>query len=105
MNLNVHAILQLSSRGIPCHISNSCTVHSIRAWELWVFLLPHRCLTNDADQNRSSPECRGQVNDPIKGVKMVHVFKRWCMINRYQKMSLQFVLYIFKKGSILLTHF
>lgn len=29
MNLNVHAISQLSSRGIPCHISNSWPVHSL----------------------------------------------------------------------------
>lgn len=45
-----------------------------------------RCLTNDADQNCSSPECCGQVNDSIEGVEMVHVIKKvvvTCMINRY----------------------
>lgn len=83
MNLNVHAISQLSSRGIPCHISNSWPVHSLWAWELWVFLLPHRCLTNDADQNCSSPECCGKVYYPIKGIEIVRAFKRWCMINRH----------------------
>jgi len=48
-------------------------------WELWVFLLPHRCLTNDADQNCSSPECCGKVYNPIKGIQIVSAFKRWCM--------------------------
>ncbi len=47
-----------------------------------------RCLTDDADQNCSSPECCGQVNDSIEGVKKVHVFKKVVVtsstINRYQ---------------------
>ncbi len=81
---------QLSTRGIPCHILNSCAVCVVQLFLSMEIMgvFASRCLTNDADQNCSSPECCGQVNDSIEGMvhEMVHVIKKvvvTCMINRY----------------------
>lgn len=79
----------LSTEGIPCLISNSCSVHVVQLFLSMgiMCVFASRCLTNDADQNCSSPECCGQVNDSIEGVEMIHVFKKvvaTSTINRYQ---------------------